>query len=166
MSIATLRPTFELHFPVQCSELDRRLRNQLATDEWRTTSLAFDRYAELHVPKSQIRYWSPHLSLHLIEEEDGTRVLARFAPRQEVWTLIWIIYLALTFTAFFAAIFAFSVWMIGQNSWLLIVPPLAILGIACIHVVSRIGQGWSSDQMLALRNDCSKLFDQVISAAS
>jgi len=42
-----------------------------------------------------------------------------------------------------------------------IVPILAIVGIAALHTASRVGQRWSTDQMLKLRSDCDRLFEQV-----
>ncbi len=165
MSIVSMRPTFVLHLPRPCAEVDRHMNEVLKSSEWSSTSLGFGRYAELHVPKSEVRYWTPHLSLQLESDDMGTKVFGRFAPRQEVWTLVWIVYLLLTFIAFFASIYAYSVWMLGETSWSGLVPPLAILGIIGLHIASRIGQRLSNDQMLALRNDCERLFQQAVGMA-
>jgi hypothetical protein len=161
MFFTTLRPTFELHLPYPCDVVNRQVQEVLKDSEWSNHCQSFDRYSELHIPKAEIRYWSPHLSLHLDEDSDGTRVLGRFAPRQEVWTLVWFLYLALTFIAFFSSIFVFSMWWLGKSSWMGVVPLLAIAGIVTLHLVSRIGQQWSSDQMIHLRAECDLLFQQI-----
>jgi len=166
MAFAALRPTFELHMPIACDEVDRRMQQVLKEEYWRHTSLSFERYAELHVPKSEVRYWSPHLSLVLDEDgHGGTRVFGRFAPRQEVWTFVWVLYLALLFIAFFAMIYVYAVSILKQSTWMSVVPILAIAGIASLHFTSRIGQQWSSDQIHKLRTDCDFLFDQVSKAS-
>lgn len=162
MLFTSLRPTFELHLPYPCDAVNRHVQEVLKGSEWSNHCQSFDRYSELHVPKAEIRYWSPHLSLHLDDDDaGGTRVLGRFAPRQEVWTLVWFLYLALAFIAFFSSIFVFSIWWLGKSSWMGVVPLLAIAGIATLHLVSRIGQQWSSDQMLQLRIECDLLFQQI-----
>jgi hypothetical protein len=162
MSIAAMRPTFEMQLEVPCHEVDHRIREVLGRPEWSQHNLAFENYSELHIPQSELRYWSPHLSLLLSERDGGTHVFARFAPRQEVWTLVWVIYLALAFTAFFAAIFAYSQWILRQSSWVGAIPVLACVGIALLHIASRVGQTLSSDQMHALRERCDLLMSLVL----
>ena len=162
MSLPLLRPTFELHVPIACHVVDQRVQSILKEEGWQATSLAFDRYAELNVPVEEVRYWSPHLSLLLDDDgSGGTRVYARFAPRQDVWTFVWVVYMALTFIAFFAIIYVYAVSLLKQSTWMSVVPILAILGIAALHTASRVGQRWSNDQMLKLRSDCDRLFEQV-----
>ena len=166
MSIATLRPTFEIEIPLSFDALNRGIQQELACDPWKATSLAFDGYSELHIPKEQVRYWSPHLSLQLEPTPQGTLVTGRFAPRQEVWTLVWVVYLLLTFVAFFSLIYSYAVWLMKQQTWMLLVPPTAVLGIFALHVVSRIGQQWSTDQMHTLRDDFDRLMQRVIERAT
>lgn len=90
-----------------------------------------------------------------------TLLVGRFAPRQEVWMLVWIVYLALAFTAFFSAVYLVVQLWLGD-------PPLAatgivlsLVGIGALHWVSRTGQNWSSDQMVDLR----QRLDQVLESA-
>jgi hypothetical protein len=162
LPITALRPTFEIHLPLERDEVDRRIRLILKQDCWKPISSSFERYTELHVPKEEVRYWSPNLSL-LVDHDSGsgTRIYARFAPRQDVWTFVWVIYMALTFTAFFAMIYVYAVSLMKQSTWMSVVPILAIIGIALLHMASRIGQQLSSDQMVTLRNNCDRLLDQV-----
>jgi hypothetical protein len=53
-----------------------------------------------------------------------------------------------------------------QQTWMLVVPPIAALGILSLHIVSRVGQQWSSDQMHALRDDFDRLMKTVIEQAA
>lgn len=166
MSIGSLRPTFELQLPISCDSADKYIRDLLSQPEWCDNSFAFDRYAELHVPAQELRIWSPHLSLHLTPLEEGTHVFARFAPRQNVWTFVWVVYLALTFTAFFAAIFGYSLWLIQQPFWwTMLIAMVSLAGIGILHLVSRVGQGLSSDQMHWLHGRSDRLFQVVLDRA-
>jgi hypothetical protein len=162
LPLTALRPTFEIHLPLDRDEADRRIRLILKQDFWKPISSSFERYAELHVPKDEIRFWSPNLSL-LVDHDggSGTRIYARFAPRQDVWTFVWVIYMALTFTAFFAMVYVYAVSLMKQSTWMSVVPILAIIGIAMLHFASRIGQQLSADQMVTLRDNCDLLLDQV-----
>ncbi len=161
MPLFSMRPTFEMRLPHPKEELVRLVQAELRKPPWNSTSLVFDDYAELHVQRSELRYWSPHLSLSFDGDETHTRVLGRFAPRQEVWTLIWIVYLALAFTAFFAFIFAYAHWTLGQSTWVGIIPLVAIAGIVALYLVSYIGQQLSSDHMLTLRTNWTNILEQA-----
>jgi hypothetical protein len=155
MSLLSLRPTFEMQLPHPKAELVRRVQSELRKQPWNSTSLVFDDYVEIHIPRSELRYWSPHLSLSFDGDEKHTHVLGRFAPRQEVWTLVWILYLLLAFTAFFGLIFAYAEWILGQSSWIGVASLVAIAGIIILYLVSFIGQRLSSDQMHQLRTHWS-----------
>lgn len=161
MSIASMRPTFEEQLSMSCDEVTRRVSEKLQTPTWRDTSLGFGSYIEIHIPKSELRYWSPHLSLHFEDHGGNTRVFGRFAPRQEVWTLVWGVYLALAFAAFFALIYVYCEWLLGQQTWFIILPPICLVGIIALHIASRIGQYWSMDQMHSLRERCHELLSSI-----
>lgn len=156
-----MRPTFEMQLPLSCEEVTRRISETLQQPSWRDTSLGFGSYIELHVPKRELRYWSPHLSLHFEDHDQSTRVFGRFAPRQEVWTLVWGIYLALAFTAFFALIYVYCEWLLGQQTWFIVLPPICLIGIISLHIASRIGQFWSRDQMHSLQDQCNALLSAI-----
>ncbi len=162
MPFIQMRPTFEMRLPYSKGEVLRRIGEELEKPEWSDTSLFFDQYVELHVPKSEIRYWSPHLSLSFDGDELNTLVHGRFAPRQEVWTLVWVIYLLLAFSAFFALVFTCSFWMMGQSTWFGPAAILAVAGIGVLYLVSKIGQQWSTDQMVSLKSDWKRLLDRTL----
>lgn len=142
-----LRPAFEIELPVGRDEAISRFKESLEHSSWHFSSCCFDRYAELHVPPSELRYWSPHLSLHFDGDDHSTKVFCRLGPRIEIWTFVCVIYLALAFAGFFSLMYCISMWWLGTFTWWCLVPPLTLLGIATLYMVSRIGQGWSRDQM-------------------
>lgn len=157
--MSVMRPTFELEVPVGLPTVLERFQGALKNSTWQSTSLTFGNYAELHVPPQETRCWSPHLSLYFEGDERTTRILGRFGPRQEIWTLVCLVYLALAFSAFFALMYCIALWMIGQFTWWFIVPPMAIGGIGLLYLMSRVGQGWSSDQLQMLRAEFNELFE-------
>lgn len=156
-----MRPTFDMELPLDKDEVMRRVSDELSKPDRDHTCLLFNQYVELHIPQDQVRFWSPHLSLSFEEEGTHTRVRGRFAPRNEVWTLIWVIYLMLAFSAFFASMFEFSSWMLGRTTWFGIAAIIALVGIGVVYGLSQIGQMLSGDQMLALKSDWQQVVDHM-----
>ena len=161
MSLFSLRPTFETQLPHSKQAVFRRVIEELTNPGRGFVCLAFDEYAELHVLPSEVRYWSPHLTLSFEGDETQTRVVGRYEPRQEVWTFVWIIYLVLSFSAFFSSIYLFSHWVLGKTTWVGILPPLAVAGIGLIYLASYVGQQLSNDQMIALRAEWMKVVEKL-----
>lgn len=159
--MSTMRPSFEVGLSLGREVAIERFRAALQHSSWNATSYCFDRYAEMHVPPSELRYWSPHLSLYFEGDDHHTKILGRFGPRQEIWTFVCVIYLALAFSTFFSLMFSISMWMLGTFTWWCLVPPIAMLGIAALYWVSRIGQSWSLDQIHQLKAACDHLMERI-----
>jgi hypothetical protein len=157
MHFLSMRPTFDIAIPHSKPDVLQHVSEQLSKDGWVWESHEFDGYIELHVPQKEIRYWSPYLSLSFEERNNVTCVHGRFSPRQNVWTLVWIAYLAFAFSGFFAVLFVFSALHAGQSTWIWYLVPMSIVGILALYCISFVGQSWSNDQMESLRNQWNKL---------
>jgi hypothetical protein len=146
-----LRPTFEILLEEPPDEVRRKLT--CACQHLNDPSSFFLRgdYGELHLPPAQHRLWSPHLGFSLDSSTHPPRIHGRFAPRLEIWSLVWIGYLAFAFTAFFASMLAISQWLLNHTLWGLPIALAAIAGLATLYLTAHIGQQLSADQMLALR---------------
>lgn len=156
-----LRPTFEI--PIGTS---REIAIQRFADECQRVNesrifFVHGEYGELHLPTDQHRLWSPHLSFYVSHESGQTIIRGRFAPRLEVWTFVWVLYLAMAFSAFFALVMEFSKRSIGEQGWWHWVALVAILAIVAIYLVANVGQQWSSDQMGQLRSQLEKKVDDL-----
>ena len=162
-----LRPTFELPVEVSRNLAIDRLANAYQEVGNPQAFFMHGEYGELHLPKEQHRLWSPHLSFYVTEDNATTLVRGRFAPRPDVWTLVWILYLLLAFTAFFSLIMAVSQIAIGENSiwhWITIV---SLTAIGLIYLIANVGQSWSSDQMEQLRSQLNQILsEKVVSETS
>lgn len=162
MLTVSLRPTFILDVASPKQEFFRQLVDVLQTSQGSTTSLVFEDFVELHIPENELRYWSPHLSLHFEGDENHTRVFGRFAPTQNVWTFVWIVYLALAFAIFFALIYAYAQWSLGEHPWAIYIVPVAIIGIGLLYLASYVGQSWSVDQIHRLRDEWDRLVESAM----
>lgn len=151
MSFLRLRPTFEIPLGEERLEAIAKLEAEYAKARSQADFLVHGEYGELRLAAVEHRLWSPHLSFYVSERDGQALIRGRFAPRLEVWTFVWIIYLAMSFTAFFGLVLAYSQWMLGEAAWGLWAAVAALVVIATLYVVANIGQQWSSDQMDALR---------------
>ncbi len=91
----------------------------------------------------------------------NTLLVGRFAPRQNVWMLVWIVYLAMGFIVFFALVYAGVQYWMNATPWALSVGLVAVACILTLHLVSMIGQGLSSDQMHELRARLDELLRET-----
>lgn len=148
----TLRPTFEIQLSDSRDEAVEKIDRAYKQAENKKLLLVFGEYGELHLPPSEHRVWSPHLSFSVNRNGDHAYIHGRFAPRLEIWTFVWICYMTFAFTAFFGFILGFSQYMIGAHAWGNWIGIIALLLWATLIVVAHIGQQLSTDQMHALQN--------------
>lgn len=153
MTSFRFRPTFELSVAVSRDEAMERLQQEFLRVRDRERFAMYGEYGELHLPSAEHRLWSPHLSFYLLEREQQCFLLGRFAPRPDVWTTVWIVYLAMIFFAFFGAIIAYTQWSVGTTAWGVWIVMASLLVIAGLYGIATIGQQWSSDQMQRLKDE-------------
>ena len=156
-----LRPTFELPIDVSRSEAIDRLAQDKAAHQDDALFLMFGEYGELHVHESEHRIWTPHLSFYVAESSSGARIHGRYAPRLEVWTFVWIVYLAMAFSVFFGLAFAYAQWMLQETQWAWWIVIPATLVLVSVYVAASIGQQWSSDQMEDLHDRLIAICDRT-----
>lgn len=156
-----LRPTFGFPIPTLRELAMQRLQEACQRKNEPSRFLVHGEYGELHLPKEEHRFWSPHLSFYVAEQEGKTMIHGRFAPRLEIWTLVWVLYLAMAFTAFFSFAMAFSQWAIGESSWWHWPGIAALIALVGIYVVAHLGQQWSADQMHQLRSWLDEILQET-----
>lgn len=152
-----LRPTFEVPIRVPRETMIERLGDLANQHDTPDLFRMHGEYGELHLPPSEHRVWSPHLSFYVTDHGQDHCVLGRFAPRVDVWTSVWIFYLLMAFTSFFGFTLAYSQWALGHSAWGLWIGVVPLFLIAALHVVAIVGQSWSEDQMHSLREQLEAL---------
>lgn len=162
MSWFRLRPTFDLPLDQTRDVLIQKLSELQSQHPNKQLFLMFGEYGELHLPPHEHRLWSPHLSFYLNEVDHKAVVHGRFAPRVDVWTVVWIAYLVFLFSAFFGLVLGISQWTLGETAWGLWVAAGAIVLWLALVVIAHVGQQWSSDQMHHLREQLEILLKQAV----
>jgi hypothetical protein len=146
-----LRPTFEILLSEDRASAMQKLALEYEKLRQPNSFFMHGEYGELHLPPEEHRLWSPHLSFYVTERNQACLIHGRFAPRMDVWTFIWIIYLAMSFIAFYGFALAYSQWMLGEPIWGIWVALSSLLSIFSLYLIAHVGQQLSADQMHALR---------------
>ena len=167
MTAFKLRPTFVLRLRETREVAIERLKVAYERRADPAAFRMFGEYGELHLPSSEHRLWSPHLSFYVAEatgvqaQTTPTLVHGRFAPRLDIWTVVWILYLLMAFTAFYGFALAYSQWMLGESAWGIWVALLSLLVMGGVTATAAIGQQLSSDQMLQLKERLEEVLGEA-----
>lgn len=164
-----MQPTFTMDVPLTADETVTKIRSAINSPELRGHAVSAGRCIEFKVERDQQRFWSPHLSVQVYDQDESdvdpgrptSQLYCRFAPRPEVWTLFMFLYFFAAFGMASAAVYGCVQWVLGDAPWALLCLPAGLIVIVLLHVGSLVGQGLSSDQMEVLR----ERFDKAIEIA-
>lgn len=158
MSTVRLRPTYTMSLRADRAAAIEEIRARLTADvrfagRWRGKG----RWAELHVPHAERRFWSPHLSVRLDDAPEGCTLHGRFAPHPEVWTMFMFLYFAIAFLAVFGAILGYVQWASNEAAWGLWAVAVGVPLLGLIHLAGAVGQRLGQDQMVALKTEMDEV---------
>ncbi len=157
---AHLRPTFKIPLTLPRTEAIEAIRAGFVaraqlSGRWRGKG----RWAELYVPDSERRIWSPYLSVRIDEEVDGCSLFGRFAPHPSVWTFFMFLYGAVVVLVVFGATFGYVQWVSGTSVWALWMVWIGFPALFLLHAVSWAGKWLGRDQMLRLRGELDDVLE-------
>jgi len=156
MTAPEVRPRFEIELACEADDLMDRLRTKLMRCP-NCTGVSVGRHAELFVPETDRRLWSPWLSVTADEHREGMVLRCRFAPHPNIWTLYLFVAFALGFSLLVGTTWGYAQWATESTPWALIsVPLVAILG-GVLYMASLVGQRLGTDQMIQLRTALDEL---------
>jgi len=85
-----IRPTFQI--PIGCpkSQAIALFEAVMKTKTPGSLYIVHGEYSEFHLEDHLHRLWSPHLSVYFVDDDQPTacKLIGRFAPRPNLWTLI------------------------------------------------------------------------------
>lgn len=158
-----MRPRFEVDLDVPAAVVFAELARQLARPDAPASGAVLARQVELRVSKDRAHFWSPNLSLEIVEETSPAteRLRGRFGPDQGVWMLFMLIYAILGMVGVLALMFGTSQWIIHESPSALLAVPACVALAAFVYGAAFIGQGLGAEQMYTLRS----FVDDAIDAA-
>lgn len=161
MQPLTLQPTFEIDVELPLDEFMPRMRQALSRDELRGQAITVGNCIDFTVDADQQRFWSPHLTVQVSPgnseqiqnptSANHSKLYCRFSPRPEIWTMFMAIYAIILGSIFIAAVYGYVQWILGNSPWAALAVPVGFAMIAALHVGSKMGQSFSSDQMHTLK---------------
>lgn len=166
VDVARLRPVFSLDLPVPADEAILRIRSGIDTPELRGSTMAAGRYTEFLVDESEMRVWSPRLSVRVDEAPSGSTLFGRYSPRPDIWTGFMFIYFLVVFLIVFGATFGYVQQASDQTPWGYWAVPLGLAVIGCIHVAGYVGQRLGAHQMQELQSRLESVLSRQFESAS
>jgi len=157
-----MRPLFRLRLPIAREHLLDTIRAGLAQPSSNIVGRVLRKHVELTVQPSAQHFWSPHLSVDLIDEGEDTVLRGRYAPHPHLWMFITAVYGLLGLGALCAGIFGFSQWTLGWNPWALWVLPACAVLVSLTWLASAVGQHLAEPQM----HELQQFFDRCMLRAS
>jgi hypothetical protein len=156
------RPTFTLPLAPPRDEAIEAIREGFTeTPELAGRWRGKGRWAELYLPESERRIWSPYLSIRLDDEPSGCTLYGRFAPHPEVWTFFMFLYFLVAFLVLFGSTLAYVQWSSGEAAWGLWALWVGVPVLGLIHVASIVGERLGRDQMVRLRDELERVLDRI-----
>lgn len=162
MTSPQLRPTFRVPLGFPRDVAVERIRSRLQKREelqgrWQGTG----RWAEIHVPPEERKFWSPYLSMSVDDSGDTSELVGRFAPHPEVWTFFMFVYFGVAFLTVLGGIFGYVQWVSGEPAWGLWAVWIGLPVVGLLHAASAAGQRLGRDQMRDLQRLIFEVVDEI-----
>lgn len=157
MGAPRMRPPFRLQLPVPGAALMSEIEARLANPDALLVGSVLRRHVELTVLERDRHFWSPHLTVDVLDDEGATVLRGRFGPHPHVWTMVMGVYGVLALVAMFSAVFGLSQWNLGWQPWAMWGIPVAAIAGGLLWLSSLAGQRAAYPQMQALEHffrDC------------
>jgi hypothetical protein len=156
MTSPRVRPRFEIEIDIEADAIMDRVRERLPRCP-HCTGVSVGRHAELFVPDSDRRLWSPWLSVTTDCRDGGSLLRGRFAPHPNVWTFYLFLAFGLGFALLVGTTWGYAQWATERTPWALAIVPTVLLLGALLYVASQVGQKLGGEQMDHLRSALDEL---------
>jgi len=147
MSSLEIRPRFELKSPLSQEEILRRIDTALKDSEAYFRGFISDWHVVLKIPASDDHFWSPQLSMDVVEKEDGAMIYGLIGPKPSVWLMFVFFYFFLGFTVVVISIIGFSRLNLGLSAGVLWLLPILGTILVLVYLSANFGKKLGRDQM-------------------
>ena len=166
MNFLRPRPPFERAIAAPPAAVIAALRGSLSGSGGRCEGAVSPRHFVLRVPYQQRHVWSPVLDANVREEDGRTRLVGRFGPHPNVWTLFVFLRACLLVALTATSVFACSQTLVHGGSpfwkWAL----AAALLVVVEYVGASAGQRLGHDQIALLERFVDDALGSVSDAAA
>jgi hypothetical protein len=159
MSSLELRPRFKRSVKLKSAEVMERIRSYDQLPQGVVDVTIVDMHVTFSILTQEQHYWSPQLSLEIVEEEQGTLIKGLFGPQPKVWTMFMFLYGGLALVGLFGLMYGMVQWSLGMPAtalWILLAA--VILEIVCF-LIARTGKQLAHEQMLQLQEQLDRILE-------
>jgi hypothetical protein len=156
MSSFRIRPRFSHRFDEAPERMQARIVEQVGNAESlapgsRVEVKNFPGYVTLRIPEEDQHFWSPLLNLSLETDDEGRTVIhGIYGPNANVWTIFLYGYLLIGSLTLFSGLLGISQWVVGVNSWGLIVFGVLAGMLIGLYLLAQFGQKLAARQTYLL----------------
>ena len=117
-------------------------------------------HANILLPSTEQKYWTPQLSLSMEEFEGQTIVRGSYSPRPTVWTMFVFFYSVIGLAALVISVIGYSMMSLGKSGAILLWVPILFVIFLSLFLTARIGQNLAKDQLHRLHEFVEKLIGE------
>jgi hypothetical protein len=147
-----IKPRFKLVSQLPNDEVFSRIKKALPNQQ-HVEGEVKGNHVFLRINQQHLHYWSPYMEVVVEkykDEESKSYIRCLIGPKQSVWVMLMLMYIAIGITSFFGGLYGFAKMNLGiESSFLWFIPVGAIL-FALVYFTSKFGQRKGRDQMLYL----------------
>jgi hypothetical protein len=135
-----IRLRFKKMVPESPEEITEKVKEILANHQDKIVGRVTHNHVRIRILEEDRHFWSPQLTLNLLETGLGTEVRGMYGPKPDVWLGYMFVYFFLGFVTLVVSIVGFSRMNLGLSSYILWLIPFALGGILVLYLSSKTGQ--------------------------
>jgi hypothetical protein len=157
-----LRPRFKMEIQEAQEALLKRFRENLSDPDCKYCSKIVDGHVVIDVPEDDNHFWSPQLSLEVVEEgPEKSVVKGLFGPKPQVWTLFMFFHFAVAVAFITFSVMAYVQYSLDRNytfalTMVFVLPAIWVL----MYFIGRLGKRTGKVQMEELHDFMMKTLDR------
>lgn len=157
-----IRPRFEISSPMSSQEIFDRSKEALQHPDNPYIGQAREGFVTIYPNSDDHHVWSPHLSVSIEEEGDGSLLRGHYGPSPIIWTLYVLIYSVIALLTLIVTVIGVSHLTMGESASILWTIPVLVLIFGSLYFVSSIGQKKGHDQLMDIHHLFEDIIDQQI----
>lgn len=143
------RPRFEVYSECDSLELQKMMQIALDSDDAYCEGKVSNGFFVLRPKESEIHYWSPHLTVNILENPSGEGSVLRghYGPSAAIWTMFVFVYGIISCAIVVAAVIGLANITIDESAAILWAIPFLVVLLTSMYLVSSIGQKKGHNQI-------------------
>jgi len=157
MSTLQLRPRFKKTIDLTPNQITERIQTYRSNPLRRCDVTLYGNHTVFFISSKEQQYWSPQLSLEILEEEQGSLLKGLYGPAPKVWTMFMFLYTGIGFIGLVGLMYGLVQWSLNMSATALWIFPAAVLLELILYLIARSGQKIAAKQIELLQQELNKI---------